>query len=333
MKRKVLLTGDRPTGPLHLGHYVGSLQNRVRLQEEYESYIMIADAQALTDNYDNPDKVRANVLQVLLDYLAVGIDPKKATIFIQSKIPEIPELTLYYMNLVTINRLQHNPTVKNEIRQKGMEESVTAGFLLYPINQAADITAFGASCVPVGEDQLPVLEQAHEIVRKFNDIYKCNVLVRPEALLSKTTRLAGLDGSNKMSKSLGNAIFLSDSAEEIKKKVMKMPSDPGHTDINAPGMVEGNLVFEYLDVFGTDLAKIAELKAHYSRGGLGDGTLKKYLVEVMQAFIEPIRTRREALAKDEAHLWAILKDGCERARARASKTLYEVKSVMKLNYF
>ncbi len=333
MKKAIILTGDRPTGALHLGHYVGSLQNRVALQSQCEQYVMIADAQALTDNYDNPGKVRANITEVLLDYLAVGINPEQSTIFIQSTIPEIPELTLYYLNLVTLNRLHHNPTVKLELKQKGMEDSVSAGFMIYPVNQAADITAFKASLVPVGNDQLPMIEQTHEIVRKFNETYNCTVLVRPEALLSKAARLPGIDGSAKMGKSLGNAIFLSDSEADIKKKAMKIPSDPGHTDIAAPGKVEGNLVFTYLDIFDPDSARVAALKDHYARGGLGDGTLKKHLTDVLQEFIAPIRKRREEFGRDPAELWRILEKGSTKARHKAAATLSEVKAAMGLNYF
>lgn len=331
--KQVALTGDRPTGPLHLGHYVGSLLNRVALQEKYEQFVMIADVQALTDNYDHPEKVRSNVLEVLLDYLAVGIDPEKSTIFIQSQIPEIPELTLYYFNLITMASLYQNPTVQKEIEQKGIKDSLTPGFLTYPINQAADITIFKAHVVPVGADQLPVIEEAHKIVRKFNEIYKCNVLVYPEALLSETPRLSGIDGKAKMSKSLGNAILLSDSADQIKKKVMKIPSDPTHTDINKPGIVEGNQVFHYLDIFHPDKKAVAALKEHYKQGGLGDGVLKGHLNEVLQTVLKPIRERRALFADDKAQLMQLLAKGSEKARNRAAKTLREVKAAMHLNYF
>ncbi len=333
MGNKIILTGDRPTGPLHLGHYVGSLKNRVALQKEFRQFVMIADQQGLTDNAENPMKIRTNVLEVALDYLAVGIDPHETTIFIQSRLPELAELTMYYLNLVTWNRLKHNPTVKQEIVQKGYGESVPAGFMVYPVSQAADITAFKANLVPVGEDQKPMIEQTNEIVRHFNRIYKCDVLVEAEALIPKIARLSGTDGKAKMSKSLGNAIYLSDSADTISKKVKGMYTDPGHLKVEDPGKVEGNPVFEYLDAFGTDAAKIQELKDHYTRGGLGDSVVKKYLNEVLQAFLEPIRTKREHLAKDPAVVMEMLKEGTERARETASRTLDEVKKAMCLDYW
>ncbi|MES2345810.1 MAG: tryptophan--tRNA ligase [Chlamydiota bacterium] len=331
MKR--ILTGDRPTGPLHLGHYVGSLKNRVELQESCEQFVMIADTQALTDNAERPEFVRENVLQVALDYLAVGIDPAKTVIFIQSLIPELPELTLYYLNLVTWNRLKHNPTVKQEIVQKGYGESVPAGFMVYPVSQAADITAFKADLVPVGEDQLPMIEQTNEIVRHFNRIYKTDVLIEAAALIPKCARLPGTDGKAKMSKSLGNCIYLSDSADIVAKKVKGMYTDPGHLRVEDPGKIEGNPVFTYLDAFDKDIDGVQALKDHYMCGGLGDSVVKKRLLEILQAFLEPIRTRREAYAKDPAQVMDILKLGTERAVKVAALTLKEVKAAMHLNYF
>lgn len=333
MKNKIILTGDRPTGPLHLGHYVGSLKNRVLLQKENKQFVMLADSQGMTDNAENPQKIRTNVLEVALDYLAVGIDPKQTTIFIQSQLPELPELTMYYLNLVTWNRLKHNPTVKQEILQKGYGESVPAGFMVYPVSQAADITAFKANLVPVGEDQRPVIEQTNEIVRHFNRIYKTDVLIEAEALIPKFSRLPGIDGKAKMSKSLNNAIFLSDSADVVTKKIKGMYTDPGHLRVEDPGTVEGNPVFDYLDAFGTDTAHIQSLKDHYSRGGLGDSIVKKYLTEVILAFLDPIRTRRAEFAKDPAAVWEMLKSGTTHARQAASTTLSEVKKVMCLDYF
>lgn len=332
-KRAVVLTGDRPTGSLHLGHYIGSLQNRVTLQDTAVQYVMIADAQALTDHAKEPQKVRANILEVALDYLAVGIDPKKTTIFIQSLIPELFELTAYYLNLVTWNRLKHNPTVKAEIVQKGFGESVPAGFMVYPVSQAADITAFKANLVPVGEDQLPMLEQTNEIVRHFNKIYKQDVLVRAKPLIPKMARLPGIDGGAKMSKTIGNCIFLSDDADTLQKKVMKMFTDPNHLRVEDPGQVEGNPVFIYLDAFGSDSEKIQELKDHYKRGGLGDVVVKRYLNEVLQEFLKPIREKREAYAKDPEQVLKILQRGTENARKVTSKTLSDVRSAMGINYF
>jgi len=333
MKKKIILTGDRPTGPLHLGHYVGSLKNRVALQQEYEQFVMLADLQGMTDNAENPMKIRTNVLEVALDYLAVGIDPSQTTIFIQSLLPELPELTLYYLNLVTWNRLKHNPTVKQEIVQKGYGESVPAGFMVYPVSQAADITAFKATVVPVGEDQKPMIEQTNEIVRHFNRIYKTDVLVEAEALIPKIARLPGTDGKAKMSKSLSNAIFLSDSVDVVTKKVKGMYTDPGHLKVEDPGKVEGNPVFDYLDAFDPDIAKVQELKDHYSRGGLGDSVVKKYLNDVLQSFLDPIRARRAQFAADPAAVWEILKIGSSKARATASVTLSEVKKAMCLDYY
>ncbi|MCX6990746.1 MAG: tryptophan--tRNA ligase [Chlamydiae bacterium] len=332
-KKKVALTGDRPTGPLHLGHYVGSLKNRLVLQDTHTQYVMIADAQALTDNADNPQKVRENVLQVALDYLAVGIDPSKSTIFIQSMIPQIAELTMFYLNLVTWNRLKHNPTVKQEIKQKGFEESVPAGFMVYPVSQAADITIVKADVVPVGEDQLPMIEQSNELVRNFNRIYKTNVLVEAKAIIPKIARLPGTDGQAKMGKSLGNCIYLSDSADVVAKKVKGMYTDPNHLRVEDPGQVEGNPVFTYLDAFDTDLDTLEEIKAHYAKGGLGDSVVKKRLNEVLQALLEPIRTRRAEFAKDPGAVMDMLKAGTNKAELVAAETLHEVKQAMLIDYF
>lgn len=345
--KKVILTGDRPTGPLHIGHYVGSLKNRVRMQNEGnydEMYVFIADAQALTDNFDNPQKVKDNILEVALDYLAVGLDPDKVTIFIQSEIPELTELTFYYMNLVTVSRLYRNPTVKSEIEQKGFEESIPAGFLTYPVSQAADITAFKTNVVPVGDDQLPMIEQTREIVRKFNRIYD-EVLVEPEAKIPESkneSRLIGTDGNAKMSKSLGNCIHLKDSEEEVRNKVFGMYTDPDHIKITDPGKIEGNVVFTYLDVFCKsdsfskylpEYNNLDELKEHYQRGGLGDVKIKKFLFEILNEELKPIRERRELLAKDPEKIKEILQEGTMRARKVAAETLKEVKTAMRLNYF
>ena len=345
--KKIILTGDRPTGRLHIGHFVGSLRNRVALQnsgEFDEVYIMIADAQALTDNFDNPSKVRNNVIEVALDYLSVGLDPSKTNILIQSEVSELTELTFYYMNLVTLSRLQRNPTVKNEIKLRGFETSIPVGFLNYPISQAADITAFEATCVPVGDDQLPMIEQAREIVRKFNSIYG-DTLVEAEALLPENVnerRLVGIDGNAKMSKSLNNCIYLKDSAEEIKKKVFSMYTDPNHIRVEDPGKVEGNVVFTYLDVFCKDdsfekfmpeYKNLDELKDHYRKGGLGDMKIKRFLNDIMQEELAPIRKRREELAKDPEKIYEILRKGTEKARQKAKETLKEVKKAMMLNYF
>lgn len=332
-RKKIILTGDRPTGPLHLGHYVGSLKNRVELQSSCTQFVMVADVQALTDNYEHPQKVRENVLQVALDYLAVGIDPEQTTIFIQSLIPQIPELTLYYLNLVTWNRLKHNPTVKQEIVQKGYGESVPAGFMVYPVSQAADITVVKADLVPVGEDQLPMIEQTNEIVRHFNRIYQSQVLVEAQALIPKMARLPGTDGKAKMSKSLGNCIYLGDSADVVAKKVKGMYTDPGHLKVEDPGKVEGNPVFTYLDAFDSDTAAVDELKAHYQRGGLGDSVVKKRLNDVLQAFLEPVRNRREAYAKDPQAVMQMLKKGTEKTLHIAERTLQEVRQAMCLDYF
>lgn len=331
-KRNVILTGDRPTGPLHLGHYVGSLQSRIDLQDTHDQFVMIADAQALTDHFHEPDRVRKNILEVALDYLAVGIDPEKTTIFIQSLIPQLPELTMYYLNLVTWNRLKHNPTVKAEIQQKNFGDAVPAGFMVYPVSQAADITAFKADVVNVGSDQKPMIEQTVEIVRKFNRTYGCEVLVEPEARIPKISRLPGIDGQAKMSKTLNNAIYLSDSADTVAKKVKSMYTDPNHLRVEDPGQVEGNPVFTYLDAFGEDLPKIQELKDHYQRGGLGDSTVKKYLLEVLQGFLEPIRNRRIEYAKEPKYVMQMLMQGSRAAEEVAASTLEEVRKAMCLDY-
>lgn len=332
-KRETILTGDRPTGPLHLGHYVGSLKMRTELQDDHEQFVMIADTQALTDHAKEPDQVRANVLELAYDYLSIGIDPEKTTIFIQSLLPQLPELTMYYLNLVTWNRLKHNPTVKAEIQQKGFGDSVPAGFMTYPVSQAADITAFKATLVPVGEDQKPMIEQTNEIVRHFNRTYKKDVLVPCRALIPKIARLPGIDGGAKMGKTLNNAIYLSESPESLAKKVKKMYTDPNHLRVEDPGQVEGNPVFTYLDAFGTDHEKIAELKAHYARGGLGDSIVKKYLHEVLEEFLSPIRLRRKDFEKDPAEVLRVLEKGTEKAFARAAATLSEVRQTLHLDYF
>ncbi len=343
----IILTGDRPTGRLHLGHYVGSIKNRVDLQNSNKFdkiYIMIADAQALTDNFTNPSKVRENVIEVALDYLSCGIDPNKTTIFIQSEVSELTELTFYYMNLVTLSRLQRNPTVKNELILRNFEKSIPVGFLNYPISQAADITAFDATCIPVGIDQLPMIEQTREIVHSFNNIYG-KTLVMPEAHISNKEnerRLPGTDGKNKMSKSLGNCIYLSDDEKTIKQKVMSMYTDPNHIRVEDPGKVEGNIVFVYLDVFATDddfkkylpeYKNLNELKEHYQRGGLGDVTIKKFLNNILQERLKPIREKREELEKNIEYVYKVLEEGTKEARKHAKKTLDKVKTAMKINYF
>lgn len=345
--KKIILTGDRPTGRLHIGHYVGSLRERVRLQnsgEFDEIYIMIADAQALTDNAEHPEKVRNNIIEVALDYLACGIDPEKSSIFIQSSVPELTELSFYYMNLVTLSRLQRNPTVKSEIKMRDFEMSIPVGFLTYPISQAADITAFEATTVPAGEDQEPMIEQCKEIVRKFNSIYG-DTLVEPEILLPQNKqccRLPGTDGKAKMSKSLGNCIYLSDTPDEIKTKVMSMFTDPDHLRIEDPGKVEGNTVFAYLDAFATDdhfaeflpdYKNLDELKDHYRRGGLGDVKIKKFLIKVLQTELKPIYDRRLELAKDTDAVYEILRKGTQNAQAKAAQTLAKVRHSMKIDYF
>ena len=347
---KIILTGDRPTGKLHIGHYVGSLRRRVELQNSGafdKIYIMIADAQALTDNADNPEKIRQNIIEVALDYLSAGLDPTKSTLFIQSQIPELTELSFYYMNLVTVSRLQRNPTVKAEIAMRNFETSIPVGFFTYPISQAADITAFKATTVPVGEDQLPMIEQTREIVRKFNDVYGDGkeVLVEPDALLPTdmaSRRLPGTDGNAKMSKSLGNCIYLSEDPKDLKTKVMSMFTDPDHIKITDPGKIEGNTVFTYLDAFARDehfaeflpdYANLDELKAHYQRGGLGDVKVKKFLLAVLEDTLTPIRARRAEYEKDIAGVYEILKKGSEVAREAAAATLDDVKRAMKINYF
>lgn len=330
--KEVVLTGDRPTGPLHLGHYVGSLCNRVKLQDEYDQFVMIADVQALTDNYDNPGKVRENVLEVMADYLAVGIDSKKTTFFVQSMIPEIAELTLFYLNLVTVARLQRNPTVKHEIKQKGFNQSIPAGFFMYPVSQAADITIVKGTVIPVGEDQLPMIEQTNEIVRSFNRLYKTDIFPEVKALVPKVGRLSGLDGGAKMSKSLNNAIYLGESEDDLKKHVMSMFTDPTHLRVADPGKIEGNTVFEYLDTFATDLEKVQELKEHYQRGGLGDVILKKYLFEILNEKFTPIRERRAELISDKQELLNILLRGTDKTREIAAQTMKEVKSALCLDY-
>ena len=346
--KKIILTGDRPTGKLHVGHYVGSLKRRVELQnsgEFDEIYIMIADAQALTDNFDNPEKVRQNIIEVALDYLSVGLDPAKSTLFIQSMVPQLTELSFYYMNLVTVARVQRNPTVKSEIQMRGFGGSIPVGFFCYPISQAADITAFKATLVPVGEDQLPMLEQTKEIVRSFNRIYNCEALVEPDIMLPDNDicrRLPGTDGKAKMSKSLGNCIYLSDDEKTVQQKIMNMYTDPTHIKVSDPGHLEGNTVFTYLDAFSKeeDFAKylpeyknLDELKEHYTRGGLGDVKIKRFLNSIMQAELEPIRARRKEYEKDIAAVYDILRAGSDRARQVAEATLQDVKDAMKINYF
>lgn len=336
MKKKVILTGDRPTGKLHIGHYVGSLRERVKMQEsgEYDPFIMIADQQALTDNARDPEKIRRSLTEVALDYLAVGLDPAKSTLFVQSQIPALAELNLYYLNLVTVSRLERNPTVKAEIQQKNFNRSIPAGFFTYPVSQTADITAFKANLVPVGDDQEPMLEQAREIVRTFNSIYG-EVLVEPEGVFPPKGqgRIPGLDGNAKMSKSLGNAIYLSDDEDTLKKKVMSMYTDPNHIHVEDPGQVEGNVVFTYLDIFDKDTAKVQELKDHYRHGGLGDVKIKRYLMEVLNAELAPIRQRRAEFAKGLPTVMDMLKAGSDRANQVAAQTLDEVKDAMGLNYF
>ncbi len=345
--QKIILTGDRPTGRLHVGHYAGSLKERVELQNSGQFdkvFIMIADAQALTDNAEHPEKVRENVLEVALDYLACGIDPEKSTIFIQSAVPQLTELTAYYMNLVTVSRVQRNPTVKTEIKMRNFEASIPVGFFVYPISQAADITAFRATAVPVGEDQLPMLEQCKEIVNKFNNVYG-ETLTEPEIILPSNKaclRLPGIDGKAKMSKSLGNCIYLSDEADVIKKKIMSMFTDPNHVRVEDPGNVEGNPVFIYLDAFSRpehfaeflpEYANLDELKAHYQRGGLGDVKVKKFLNNVMQAELAPIRERRHMWEQRLDEVKMILKQGSETARSAAAETLHDVRAAMQINYF
>ena len=332
MMKKRILTGDRPTGRLHLGHYVGSLQNRVKLQDEYDQFVMLADVQALTDNFEKPEEVRKNIKEVLLDYLAVGIDPKKTTILIQSQIPEIAELTVFYLNLVTLERVLRNPTVKDEIKQKGFGQNIPAGFAMYPVSQAADITVFNASLVPVGEDQLPMIEQTREIVRKFNLLY-CNVFVEPEALLGRVKRLPGIDGNAKMGKSLGNCIYLSDSEKELKKKVMSMYTDPNRIHPTDPGRVEGNPVFIYHDTFNPDKAEVEDLKKRYQEGKVGDIEVKEKLFAALNNFLAPIREKRSEFEGKDEVLDKILKKGTEKARKVAMETMKKVRKAMKIDYF
>lgn len=346
-KEKVILTGDRPTGRLHIGHYVGSLRRRVELQNEGDfkkMFVFIADAQALTDNIDNPEKVRQNVIEVALDYLACGLDPEKVTLFIQSQIPELCELSFYFMDLVSVSRLQRNPTVKSEIQMRGFESSIPVGFFTYPISQAADITAFRATTVPAGEDQKPMIEQATEIVRRFNYIYG-ETLVEPAIMLPNNAaclRLPGTDGKAKMSKSLGNCIYLSETADEVQKKVMSMYTDPEHIHVADPGHIEGNTVFTYLDAFcrpehferyWNEYANLDEVKAHYQRGGLGDMKVKRFLNNILQEELEPIRARRKEYEKDIPTIYDMLKKGCEEAREVAAQTLADVRRAMKIDYF
>lgn len=336
MSKKIILTGDRPTGKLHLGHYTGSLKNRVALQNSglYDMFVMIADQQALTDNAKDPKKIIDSVMEVTLDYLSVGLDPDKTNIFIQSQIPELAELTAYYLNLVTVARLNRNPTVKDEIKQKGFGEGIPAGFFIYPVSQAADITAFKADLVPVGNDQKPMIEQTREIVRSFNNTYG-EVLVEPEGMYPEGVegRMPGIDGKAKMSKSLGNAIYLSDDSETVKKKVMSMYTDPNHIRVEDPGCVENNTVFTYLDAFYKDKEHLEELKAHYRRGGLGDVKLKRLLIDVLEEELAPIRARRKALEENKEYLYEVLRKGSERAREVAAGTLKEVREAMGIEYF
>lgn len=336
--KDIILTGDRPTGKLHLGHYIGSLKSRVALQNSnnYDPYVMIADLQALTDNAHNPDKIRRNLIEVALDYLAVGIDPAKTTIFVQSQIPALSELTMYYMNLVSISRVERNPTVKTEIKQKGFGEGVPTGFVVYPISQAADITAFKAKLVPVGDDQLPMIEQTREIVRSFNATYQTDCLVEPEAMLPPaglSRRLPGIDGNAKMSKSLNNGIYLSDDEATLRQKVMSMYTDPHHIHVSDPGRVDGNTVFEYLDVFAEDQSYVAQLKEHYTAGGLGDVKVKQYLFGILNDLLTPIRSRRAELAQDLPAIYEMLRQGSMKANKVANITLNEVRSAIGLNYF
>ena len=346
-ENNISLTGDRPTGALHLGHYVGSLKKRVQLQNtgKYDAFVMIADLQALTDNAENPEKIRQNILEVTLDYLAVGLEPDKTNIFVQSHIPALTELPMYYSNLVTMSRLERNPTIKQEIKMRNFERNLPVGFMTYPISQAADITAFRAKYVPVGEDQLPMLEQAREIVSSFNRIYKCDILVEPEAILpdnSTCNRLVGTDGGTKMSKSLGNCIYLKDDEKTLKQKIMSMYTDPTHINVADPGHTEGNPVFIYLEAFSTDehfaeylpeYKNLTEMKEHYERGGLGDMKCKKCLNCVMQEMLAPIRTRREEFAKDKGELLNILKKGTEKAREVSDETLAQVRRAIGIDYF
>lgn len=329
--KKTILTGDRPSGRLHLGHYVGSLESRVLLQDNFEQYVMIADVQALTDNFEHPEKITESVYEVAKDYLAVGINPEKTTIFIQSQIPEIAELTLYFLNLVTIGRLERNPTVKTEIQQKGYESSLPAGFFCYPVNQAADISIFQAELVPVGDDQIPMIEQTNEIVRRFNRIYKTSCLKECQAYLSHAPRLVGIDGKSKASKSLNNAIYLSDSPEEVKQKVFQMFTDPDHVRVSDPGKIEGNAVFAYLDAFHPDKEEVASLKAHYQRGGLGDVVIKNILNKSLQDLLEPMRYRRNKYKHED--IKSMLYSGTNKALKVARNTIEQVRAAIGINYF
>ncbi|MDD9138118.1 tryptophan--tRNA ligase [Fructobacillus sp. CRL 2054] len=337
MEKEIYLTGDRPTGKLHIGHYIGSLKNRVAMQNEgiYDPYIMIADTQAFTDNARDPEKIQKSLTEVALDYLAVGIDPTKSTIFVQSQIPALAELTMFYMNLVSLGRLERNPTVKTEIQQKGFGDGIPAGFLTYPVSQAADITLFKATKVPVGDDQKPMIEQTRELVRSFNNAYHTDILVEPEGVFPPKGqgRLPGIDGNAKMSKSLNNGIYLSDDYETLAKKVKSMYTDPTHIRVEDPGHVEGNVVFTYLDIFDPDKKRVQELKDHYQRGGLGDMKLKKHLLDVMDAELAPIRERRLELAKDMDAVLKMLKDGSEKANTKAEETMKQVRAAMGINYF
>ena len=338
---KTILTGDRPTGPLHLGHYIGSLKNRVRLQNElddnskpkYKSYILIADMQALTDNFQSPEIVSSNILNVALDYLAVGINPELSSIYIQSLIPEFSELTMYFLNLLTLNQVERNPTVKEEIKQKGFDDHIPMGFLIYPVSQAADILAFRADLVPVGADQIPMIEDTNMLARKFNQTYKTEVFQECKALVPESfSRLVGIDGKAKMSKSLGNAIYLKDTSDELWQKVRQMYTDPNHIHVQDPGQIEGNTCFIYLDAFGEDKQKIQDLKDHYQRGGLGDMVVKKYLMEVLDAYLKPIREKRELYANDPGQVMKILAMGTESARQVVTKTMADAKKAMGINY-
>lgn len=338
---KIILTGDRPTGPLHLGHYIGSLKNRVRLQNElddnsnpkYKSYILIADMQALTDNFQSPEIVSSNILNVALDYLAVGINPELSSIYIQSLIPEFSELTMYFLNLLTLNQVERNPTVKEEIKQKGFDDHIPLGFLIYPVSQAADILAFGADLVPVGADQIPMIEDTNMLARKFNQTYKTEVFKECRALVPENfSRLVGIDGKAKMSKSLGNAIYLKDTSDELWQKVRQMYTDPNHIHVQDPGQIEGNTCFIYLDAFGEDKQKIQDLKDHYQKGGLGDMVVKKYLMEVLDAYLEPIREKRALYANDPAQVMKILAKGTESARQVVTETMASAKKAMGIDY-
>lgn len=333
---KIALTGDRPTGKLHLGHYVGSLKQRINLQHEVDrNLVMIADMQALTDNAKNPEKIRNSIMNVALDYLSVGIDPNVSTIFIQSQIPALNELTMIYLNLVTVARLERNPTVKSEIKQKKFDQSVPAGFLIYPVSEAADITAFKANYVPAGDDQEPMIEQTREIVRTFNHTYKKEVLVEPKGIFPPKGqgRIPGIDGNAKMSKSLGNAIYLTDSADEVQRKVMSMYTDPKHVHIEDPGSIEGNVVFTYLNIFDSDVEQVAKLETQYQKGGLGDVKIKKRLIEVLNSFLDPIRQKRADYAKNIDYVEHVLQDGSKKANELANKTLKEMRDAMGINYF